>query len=142
MPSSTKSETFVDTSGFYALLLRADRWHDRAAAIMARAAAEHGRFVTTDYVLDESATLLKARGHGHLLEPFFRSVETSAALHVEWTTPARFGEARAFCLRHADKAWSFTDCLSFAVMRAQGLERALTSDVHFAQAGFRVLLGE
>lgn len=140
MPSSTKSETFVDTSGFYALLVRADRWHDRAAAIMARAEADHGRFVTTDYVLDESVTLLKARGHGHLLAQFFRSVETSAALDVEWTTPARFGEARVLCLRHADKAWSFTDCLSFVVMRARRLETALTSDVHFAQAGFRVLL--
>ena len=36
--------------------------------------------------------------------------------------------------------WSFTDCLSFVVMRALRLQAALTSDVHFEQAGFRVLL--
>lgn len=142
MPSSTTTETFVDTSGFYALLVRGDRWHDRATAVVADAARHRTRFVTTDYVLDEAATLLKARGHGRLLAAFFESVDSSAALRIEWTTSERFGAARALCLRHADKTWSLTDCLSFVIMRAQGLEAALTSDAHFAQAGFRVLLAE
>ncbi len=142
MPSSTTTETFIDTSGFYALLVQGDRWHSRAVAVLADAARRRSRFVTTDYVLDEAATLLKARGHGRLLAAFFEAIDSSAALTVEWTTSERFGEARALCLRHADKAWSFTDCLSFVLMRALGLENALTSDAHFAQAGFRVLLVE
>ena len=140
MPSSTTAETFVDTSGFYALLVRRDRWHARAAAVMARQARRRGRFVTTDYVLDESAMLLKARGHGHLLEALFETVDASAATRTEWTTSARFRDVRNFCLRHGDKPWSFTDCLSFVVMRALRLQAAVTSDVHFEQTGFRVLL--
>ncbi len=40
----------------------------------------------------------------------------------------------------ADKNWSLTDCISFVVMEEYGLTDALTSDHHFAQAGFRVLL--
>lgn len=35
-----------------------------------------------------------------------------------------------------------TDCISFIVMRTNGLTDALTSDHHFTQAGFRALMLE
>jgi predicted nucleic acid-binding protein len=49
------AEIFIDTSGLYALLVRADDGHDRACDVMRKAAKRHQRFVTTDYVLDETA---------------------------------------------------------------------------------------
>ena len=133
-------ETFIDTSGFYSLLVRRDPLHARAAELVADAADVRGRFVTTDYVIDETVTLLKARGHGELVEPLFQAIDYSEAMRVEWTTSERFAEASSFCLRHTDKAWSFTDCVSFAVMQSLRLTRALTSDNHFEQGGFQVLL--
>jgi predicted nucleic acid-binding protein len=39
-----------------------------------------------------------------------------------------------------DKEWSLTDCISFVVMKREGLTDALTGDRHFEQAGFKVLL--
>lgn len=140
MPSSMADETFFDTSGFYSLLVRRDRMHTRAAEFMAAAAGVRGRFVTTDYVIDETVTLLKARRHGELVAPLFEAIDSSAAMRIEWMTSERFDEARAFCLRHPDKDWSFTDCASFVVMQSLGLREALTSDNHFKQAGFQVLL--
>jgi uncharacterized protein len=41
-----------------------------------------------------------------------------------------------------DKEWGLTDCLSFALMRQEGITEALTADVHFRQAGFKALLLE
>ena len=134
------NETFVDTSGFFSLLVRRDRMHATAADYMARAARNQGRFVTTDYVLDEAVTLLKAKCHGGLIAPLFDAIDNSSAMRIEWTTSERFDEARLFCMRHSHKAWSFTDCVSFLVMQSLGLVAALTSDRHFAQAGFQVLL--
>ena len=55
-------------------------------------------------------------------------------------TPERFDEARAFYTCHSDKAWSFTNCVSFVVMQSPGLTAALTIGRHIAQAGFQVLL--
>ena len=59
---------------------------------------------------------------------------------VEWTDPERFWKARSFFVRHCDQAWSFTDCLSFQVMKQLRLRDALTKDHHFREAGFIVLL--
>ena len=133
-------EVFVDTSGFYSLLVQAEDMHREAAEFMARAARERRRFITTDYVLDESVTLLRARGYEKLLGPLFETMDSSSAVRVEWAIPQRFQETKTFCLQHADKTWSFTDCLSFVVMRDLQLRDALTSDIHFEQAGFRRLL--
>jgi hypothetical protein len=41
-----------------------------------------------------------------------------------------------------DKNWSLTDCLSFTVMKDNGLRVALTGDQHFEQAGFQALWKE
>jgi len=130
----------VDTSGFYALLVQRDRWHARAKGLLASAAQSGGRFVTTDYILDETATLLKARGLGHLVDAVFETVFASAACRVEWMDPGRFEQARRFFRKHQDQDWSFTDCFSFWLMRLLGLREALTSDKHFREAGFVPLL--
>jgi len=134
------NEIFVDTSVYYALLVKGDDRHTAAQRILREASRQKRRFVTTDYVLDETATLLKARGLGHLLGPFFERLDKSAAVRMEWTDAERFSEVRDFFLKHLDQAWSFTDCLSFRVMSELRLRDALTKDAHFKQAGFVALL--
>jgi uncharacterized protein len=138
--SSTKAEAFVDTSGFYALLQEGDDMHSRCVNILAQAATSGARFVTSDYILDETATLLRARGHGHLIRAFFDAVVASRALRIEWMDPERFGKTRLFFLKHHDKGWSFTDCFSFHLMHTLQIQDALTKDDHFRQAGFNPLL--
>ena len=57
--------------------------------------------------------------------------------------PASSELFRQGCELHAqrhDKEWSLTDCTSFTVMKQRGAVQALTSDRHFAQAGFQVLI--
>jgi predicted nucleic acid-binding protein len=114
--------------------------HTRSMNIVARAAESGGYFVTSDYVLDETATLLKARGHGRLTDHLFQSVFASHALRVEWMDPDRFDETRRFFLKHHDQDWSFTDCFSFCLMRLLRIHAMLTKDKHFRQAGFDPLL--
>ena len=133
-------EIIIDTVGFYSMLVTRDRMHLRTREFMAQAVHERRRFVTTDHVLGDTATLLRARGFNRLAPLLFESVETSSSIRIGWTTPARFREVKAFFLRRADKAWSFTDCLSFVVMRELGLREALSTDDHFRQAGFALVL--
>lgn len=134
------SEILVDTSGFYALLVAGDDRHREAAAVMRKAELDKRRFVTTDYILDETATLLTARSHAHLLGVFFDTVRRTGVCRVEWMEAGRFDKVSAFMSRHLDQGYSFTDCFSFLVMKELKLRDALTKDAHFEKAGFTVLL--
>jgi len=133
-------ETFVDTSGFFSLLVARDEMHGRASQLLRTAEEKQTTFLTTDYVLDETATLLLARGLGHLVDPFLQSTLRSQACTIEWTGPDEFARAAAFLAKHIDQGWSFTDCVSFLVMKKRKLRAALTKDEHFVKAGFAALL--
>ena len=133
-------EVFVDTSGFYALLVKKDDMHKRAAEHLHQAERRRAAFVTTDYVLDETVTLLCARGHGHLVQPLLQATLKSEACTVTWTGPEDFLRTATFLAKHLDQGWSFTDCLSFQIMKARRLRDALTKDEHFQKAGFVALL--
>lgn len=134
------NEIFIDTSGFFALLASDDDRHAVAAKLVGVARKRKRGFVTTDYVLDETATLLKARRKTHLMAKLFERLDQTQACRVEWTNSERFQSARRFFLKHADQAWSFTDCLSFVVMSDLRLRDALTKDEHFRQAGYTAML--
>lgn len=137
---STVRDVFVDTSGFYSQLVQRDDRHQLAVRLLKQAAARRQVFVTTDHVLDETATLLRARGYGHLIRRWLETVTASDVYRIEWTDSARFGRVQAYFLKHGDQPWSFTDCVSFCVMHELKLRDALTKDAHFAAAGFRALL--
>ena len=134
------TETFIDTSGFYALLITADDSHDTAVTFMREAAQGRQLLVTTDYVLDETATLLTARGRRHLSAILFETILESQACRIEWMNPERFSSVVTFFNKRADQGWSFTDCFSFVLMDELNLEQALTKDAHFRAAGFIPLL--
>jgi uncharacterized protein len=55
-------------------------------------------------------------------------------------SPELFQRGYDLYARRPDKDWSLTDCTSFVVMKEQGLTDALTTDHHFEQAGFQMLL--
>jgi uncharacterized protein len=133
---------FIDAGGFYALVSPRSESHELAVGIMNEAMRQRRRAVTTDYIIDETATLLRARGLTRLLTEFFRLTEESQALTTEWVTPDRFAASRKFMLKHLDQEFSFTDCVSFVVMKELRLTDALATDNHFRIAGFNPLLAD
>jgi len=130
----------MDSAGFLALWDAADEYHAAAVRLQAELARERRRFQTTDYVVDETVTLLRMRHSHAAAKDFLDTVASSETLHLEWVGPERFQAASALFRRHADKEWSFTDCASFAVMRELTIRDAFTTDHHFRQAGFVPLL--
>jgi len=130
---------FVDTAGWMACADAADPAHDAARAAR-DTALEAGRFlVTTDYVVDETLTLVRMRLGIGAAENWWAQVEGSPRVRHEAIDALRAEKARAVMFRHRDKDYSFTDCTSFVVMRDLRLKDALTTDRHFRQMGFQIL---
>lgn len=135
-----KGDIFVDTSGLYALIDRRDRHHKTARAAVEAHVRAGRKLVVTDYVVSETVTLARARSGAAAALRVLDLIDQSVGIRVEWIGPPRFDATKAFVRRHTDHAYSFTDCSSFVVMRELRLTQALTSDGHFAEAGFQPLL--
>jgi hypothetical protein len=130
---------FVDTAGWMACADAADPAHGRATTTRDRWLERKGVLVTTDYVIDETLTLIRFRLGLPAAEAWWKQIEGSARLQWELITPERAEKARALFFRYADKDFSFTDCTSFVVMQQLKLKQVLTVDRHFKQIGFQTV---
>jgi len=128
---------FVDTGAWVASLVGGDKNAEAARRFQREIARGiHGSPVTTDYVLDETATLVGARGGVDAATKFLEGVLSSSTLRLMWIGPDVFRAALAVLAEGRDKRWSFTDCTSFAVMRSLRIQKAFAFDHNFEQAGF------
>ena len=128
----------VDTSAFYALQSTGDASvHALVRAEAERFDADHAVLVTTDYVLDETYTLLRS-ALGHRAAVRFGREIRRGGIEVVQVDPDIQEEAWRIFERYSDKDFSFTDCTSFVVMKHAELRVALTLDRHFRQFGFEV----
>jgi uncharacterized protein len=134
------NDVFMDSAGFLALWDAADEHHRAALRLQQRLVAAGRRFLTSDYIVDETATLLLVRHSHAAAADFLSTIEASAAVGLEWLGPERFHAACELFRKRSDKQWSFTDCTSFVLMRELRVREAFTTDRHFRQAGFVPLL--
>ena len=132
---------FVDTAGWVACADAADRDHERACAARDAALEAGERLVTTDFIVDETLTLLRLRLGLPAAEAWWKQIDRSPRLRWERIGSDRFENARQLFFQYRDREFSFTDCTSFAVMREIRATRALTTDRHFRQMGFQVVPG-
>jgi uncharacterized protein len=133
-------DVFMDTAGFFALWDAADVHHASAVRLQRDLIRKRRHFFVTDYVVDETVTLLLVR-HSHAAAvDFLNTIEHSEVLQFEWINPERFEAAGALFSKHTDKEWSFTDCVSMIIMRELRIRQIFSTDHHFKQAGFVPLL--
>jgi predicted nucleic acid-binding protein len=95
--------------------------------------------ITTDFVVDETLTLIRFRLGLAAANAWWQQIDGSARLRWERVENDRFERARNLFFQYRDKDVSFTDCTSFAVMRELKLTTVLTTDGHFRQVGFNML---
>jgi uncharacterized protein len=123
---------FVDTGAWFASLVPDDEFHPAAIAFLR---TNDEPLVTTDYVLDELLTLLKARGHTRRGEVFVREVLNGKITRLEWVAELDFMQPILVYQQYRDKSLSFTDCVSLTVIRRLEIKKAFAFDEHFRQFG-------
>lgn len=127
---------FVDTSAWYALADRKDPDHADAAQCLGQWS---GRLVTSNFVMDESVTLIRYR-LGHVAAQTFGET-LLAGVAARMVAITRRDERRAWQIfsRYRDKAFSYTDCTSFAAMERLHVKAAVAIDEDFRAFGVECL---
>ncbi|MEK6590355.1 MAG: PIN domain-containing protein [Nitrospinota bacterium] len=125
---------FIDTGAFIALT-DADDNHNTAKAFYKSVAEKGVRFVTSNFVICETINYLRARISHDISVSFRESLKMSNFIDIVTVTP--YIEESAFNIfkQYTDKDFSFTDCVSFSIMKSIKLNKAFAFDKHFEQYG-------
>jgi predicted nucleic acid-binding protein len=121
---------FVDTSAWFASAVEEDINHSAASRWLER---KGDALVTSDYVVDETLTLLRARDQPAAALTLGRQFFNGTIATVHYLTEAELLEAWHIFETFSDKAWSFTDCTSKVLIEKLCIKRAFAFDQHFRQ---------
>jgi uncharacterized protein len=130
---------FIDTGPLLAQRLSRDPYREASLAGWMRLEKSSERLATSNFVLDELITLLAKRVGCAFAVDAVRGIYESSRLTI--LRPESRDEILALGLMRqiADPAISFTDYLSFALMKQSRIRKAFTFDRHFEIAGFEIL---
>jgi hypothetical protein len=134
------AEIFVDTVAWLALINTNDALHESARQIMGQWRDQQVRLTTTEFILLEVADALCAPSLRAQTIRFIAGLRRMPILEIIPVSERLFDEGWTLYCQRSDKSWGLTDCISFVVMQRRQLTQAFTSDHHFEQAGFAVLL--
>lgn len=129
---------FADSSAFIALAKTNDDNHRRAREFFENLPMPF-RIVTSDYILDETATRLRDSLGADKAVVFCEKILASGLHQVVFVDRKIFCAALGKMRKMADQALSFTDCTSFVLMEQNRLKTAFAFDEDFARAGFEMV---
>jgi len=117
--------TFVDTGAFLALYRKRDQYHRQAARVWL---SLERPLLTSNHVVDELATLLGRLAGFAAAADRVQDLYASPSIDVLASTLQDELDAIRWMRKYADQQISFTDCVSFAIMRRNHIRTAFTFD--------------
>lgn len=131
---------FVDAAYWIAIFRPGDPWAETARR--ARQRLGPIRLLTVDDVLVEFLAAVSAGGPALRLQAvrFIRLLLERPDVEVLAQSRRSFLDGLDMYQQRRDKNYSLTDCIAMNAMRAASITEVLTSDRHFEQEGFRVLM--
>jgi predicted nucleic acid-binding protein len=135
---------FVDTGAWLAFLSRDDQYHSLAVARYRELADDRARLVTSNYIVDETATRLRY-GVGLKAALGFHQMVLGAVaggrLRVAWVDEKTEAEGWRLLEQYADVPLSLTDATSAVVARSRRITEIFGFDSDFGAMGFAVQPG-
>lgn len=110
-------------------------WDANHAAANAWIKQNRETLLTTDYLIDETLTLLRVRKEMARAAVLGEQLFDGQLADVYFLTESDIRAAWEIIRDYADKEWSFTDCTSKIVIENLGLTTAFSFDRHFRQFG-------
>ncbi len=127
---------FLDTSFIVALEDEDDQNHHTASLVWHKFKKHPKKLTTSTFIFDETVTVLRRRVSFKKASEVGKKLLKSSLAEIVHVSADDFESAWTLFLKYDDKKLSFTDCVSFAIMRKLSIRNALTFDKHFQQMGF------
>jgi len=129
-------DIFVDTSAWVALADKDDSHHKDAASSYPSILKNHKTLVTSNLIIAETyIILLKELRHKAAIE-FLERVKASPRILKIYSNENIETEAEGILAKYMDQDFSYTDAVSFVIMKSQKIRKAFCFDKHFVTVGF------
>src|SRR4030042_1047209 len=129
-------DIFVDTGGWIALADKDDSHHKEAASIYPSLLKNHRNLIISNLVIAETYIILvKELGHQIAIE-FLEKLKASPRILKVYSNEDTEAEGESILAKYSDQDFSYTDAVSFVIMKRQKIKKAFSFDKHFLIAGF------
>jgi uncharacterized protein len=131
------NQFLMDASAWIALLDADDNHHELASRTYPRLLQDYQGVLMTNLLVSEVyASVRRNVGHKVAIE-FLDAIHASPRFHIIQSTAELETQAQQLLRQYDDQVFSYTDAVSFALMRERKITDAFTFDHHFDVLGFR-----
>jgi predicted nucleic acid-binding protein len=127
---------YVDSSAFYALLDRADTYHQPARTAWPALLQDDVAMVTTNYVVSETMTVLQFRIGFEAADLWRRDI--LGVLDMYWVDKVLHRQACDLWMNLGRRRYSLVDCVSFVAMRQNRIEKAFAFKTNYLAQGIEL----
>lgn len=129
---------FIDTGAFLARYLSRDQYHSQALTLWQKIKTKGESCFTSNFVLDEMITLLGRWANHDFSSQRATNIYASNAITILRSDQNDELSALKYFEKYGDQQISFTDCVSFVLMKKSRIKKVFTFDQHFVMAGFQM----
>ena len=129
---------FVDTSAWYAFIDKNDPDHIYAKGFYGNNTIP---FITTNFIFDETVTLIMSRLGWDVAATFGESLKKSNFANIVPVAGTDEERAWQIFMKYRNIGFSYTDCTSFALMERLKIDTAFTFNEHFKTMRFKIVPG-
>ncbi len=134
------NKVFVDTAALIAIGNKADQYHHQALKIYTDLAQQKTLFITTNAVIFETANAFSKSQYRSSFLFILNMIKKSPCWNYIIVDDRLMDKGTGFFEDRPDKDWSLVDCIGMVIAKEQNIERIFTTDKHFTQAGFQILI--
>jgi len=132
-----KELIYVDTSAFYALIDRSDKFYKKASALWPFLLEDHITLITSNYVVFETIGLLQNRLGFDAARLWCENILD--VLEIRWVDNEKNQLAFELWYNLGQKLLNLVDCISFITMRQDRIKKVFCFKKNFQEQGFEVI---
>jgi len=136
------SIVLLDTAALIALSNRTDNWHREAVRIRQVLSQQGQKLVTSEWILTEFLNGFSKPPLRQIAIQVLDRIRSSRVVQIVSSSSALWWRGQEIYRQYADKEWSLVDCISIVICSEFNVSDIFTTDHHFEQAGFNILMRE